>query len=390
MKKTVCLILAVLLTLASGSMAVLAEPDTIVTINVFNWGQYISDGSEDSLDVNAEFTKQTGIKVNYSNYDTNEALYKKLESGGANYDVIIPSDYMVQKLIKEDMLEKINFDNVPNFNDIDESLKNPYYDPKNEYSVPYTTGTVGIIYNKKHVTKTVDSWSILWDEEYKDKILMFDNTRDAFSIAQFLLGQDVNTTKQDDLIKASEKLKEQKPLVQQYVMDEIFDKMENEEAWISTYYAGDAVSMMAENEDLDFVLPKEGFNYFVDAICIPKSAKNKEAAEKYINFLTDAQISAENIEFLSYTTPSTKARELMSEEYSQNEIIFPTSETLERSQSFENLPDDTFAEMEKLWIEVKTSGNKNIFIYIISGATVLIVVAFLIIRAQKKKKLYED
>ena len=386
MKKIVSIVCLIAILAVSAVMPAAAEGN--ITINVFNWGQYMALGEDDTINVNEEFTKATGIKVNYMTYEDNESLYTKLKNGGASYDVIFPSDYMVEKLIKADMLEKLDFDNIPNFNQISQDLKNPSYDPQNEYSVPYTAGTMGLIYNKKYVTKPVDSWNLMWDADYKGKILMFANPRDAFSIAQFLLGIDVNTTDLDELQKAADKLTEQKPLVQSYVMDQIFEKMENEEAYIAAYYAGDAVTMMAENENLAFVHPKEGFNRFVDAMCVPKGCKNKAAAEAYINFMTDAEICAANLEYLGYTTPNINSKEFLPEEYAQNEIIFPTDEELARAKVFHNLPDETYEEMDSMFLKVRNSGNGNLLVYTLAAVVVAAVVIFLILRSLKKKKLY--
>ncbi len=215
-----------------------------VTINVYNWGQYISDGTDGYIDVNKAFTEATGIEVNYMTFDSNETMYTKLKTGGSTYDVIIPSDYMVARLIAEDMLEELDYSNIPNYALVDEAYKNTSFDPKNKYSVPYTWGTVGVIYNTKYVDEAdVGSWDLLWNEKYSGKILMFDNPRDAFAIAQLLLGIDINTEDPDELRSAAYKLIEQKPLVQGYVMDQIFSKMEREEAWIAPYYAGDYLLM---------------------------------------------------------------------------------------------------------------------------------------------------
>ena len=223
-----------------------------ITLNVYNWGQYIADGSDDSMEVIAEFEKRyPHIKVNYSTYDSNEIMYSKLSNGGITVDVIIPSDYMIARLIQEDMLLPLNFDNIPNYRYIDDTFKNTAYDPENTYSVPYTWGTVGILYNTKHVDEAdVTGWEVLWNEKYKGKILMFGNSRDAFGVAQYLLGYDVNTVDTAELEACAAKLKEQKPVLQQYVMDEIFATMQNEEAWIAPYYAGDCLTMMGENENL--------------------------------------------------------------------------------------------------------------------------------------------
>ena len=227
-----------------------AAPKRGVTINVYNWGEYISNGVEGTIDVNAEFTRRTGIDVNYTTFDTNESLYSKLAGGGANYDVIVPSDYMVSKLKDEGFLEKLDFDNIPNFQYIDEQYRNPDYDPTNEYSVPYTWGVVGIFYNKNYVTEEVNSWRILWDEKYAGKILMFDNPRDSFGIAQKILNYSFNSTDEREWQEAAMLLKEQKPLVQAYVMDQIFDKMANGDAWLAPYYAGDAATLVADNPNI--------------------------------------------------------------------------------------------------------------------------------------------
>ncbi len=229
-----------------------------VSINVYNWGEYISDGSDGGVNVNEEFEKLTGIKVNYTNFATNEELYAKLKSGGADYDVIIPSDYMAGRMIAEDMLEKIDFSNVPNFEYTDEQFRNLEYDPTNEYTVPYTWGVVGLIYNTTMVDGTIDSWDAMWDEKYKNNVLMFSNSRDAFAISLSRLGYSLNTTDAAELEQAAEELKKQKALGTVYVMDEIFDKMEGGEAAIAPYYAGDAITMIAENPDLAFAIPKEG------------------------------------------------------------------------------------------------------------------------------------
>ena len=362
-----------------------AVPLTGEVVYVYNWNMYIADGSEGSINVNEEFTRRTGIKVVYDLYDTNEIMYTKLKTGGANYDVIIPSDYMIGKLVEEDMLAPLNFDNIPNYQYIDEQFKNRNYDPDNLYSVPYTWGTVGIIYNTKYVTEPVDSWSLLWDEAYKGKILMFDNSRDAFAISQLLLGQDVNTTSTADLDAASQKLAEQKDLVQDYIMDQVFGKMEHEEAWIAPYYAGDYLTMLENNENLAFCFPKEGYNLFIDAMCIPKNAQNKEAAEKYINFLCDPEIMAANLDFLGYSAPASAAKQYMDEELVASEIAYPSAEVLERGVTFENLPTDTIQYMNDQFNSVKASGS-GWSLYIIIAAVVLLVAVGAVIFVRKKKR----
>ena len=333
-----------------------------VTINVYNWGEYISNGDDDSLDVNAEFEKLTGIRVNYTQFDTNESLYAKLKSGGTTYDVIFPSDYMVSRMIAEDMLEPLDFENIPNFQYISDRFKNPSYDPENLYSVPYTWGTVGLIYNYDMLGFDPDSWDIMWDPNYAKQILQFSNSRDAFAIAELLEGYSINTQDPEELERTADKLKEQKPLVQAYVMDQIFDKMQGNEASIAPYYAGDAVNMMAVNESLRFVIPKEGTNLFFDAMCIPKIKEDTEesrlkklAAEMYINFLNEPEIAAANIEYIQYSTPNDAALALLDEETRNNPIIYPSDEILENTEVYVNLSEETNLLLDQLWTEIMSA-----------------------------------
>lgn len=359
-------------------------------INVYNWGEYISDGFDDTLNVNAEFTRRTGIKVYYKTYASNEDMYAQLKGGGAVYDIVIPSDYMIQRLIREDMLQKINFDNIPNYKYIDERYVNLPYDPQNEYSVPYTVGMVGLIYNKDLVDEVPVSWSSLWDEKYSGDILMFNNPRDAFAIAQFLLGIDPNTQDEEDWESAYIKLLEQKPLVQSYVMDEIFNKMENNEAALAPYYAGDFLSMKDNNDSLEFVYPEEGTNYFVDAICIPKCAQNKEAAELYINFLLDPEIALENAEYIYYASPHIAV--INNEEYSlyQNPIVYPDDVTLENTAIFEDLPAETLQMMTDYWDELKIEGYDYTVYYISFAIAIIAIILITVYRNYKKRKYDYD
>ena len=329
-----------------------------VTINVYNWGQYISDGSDDTLDVIAAFEEAyPNIKVNYSTYDSNEIMYAKLANGGITVDVIIPSDYMIGRLIAEDMLLELDFDNIPNYQYIDENFKNTAYDPQNKYSVPYTWGTVGILYNTKYVDEAdVTGWELLWNEKYAGKILMFGNSRDAFGITQYLLDveNDVNNTDISELERCAEKLKEQKPILQNYVMDEIFATMENEEAWIAPYYAGDCLTMMDNNPNLDFYLPTDqGFNMFIDAMCIPKCASEKEAAETFINFLCEPEIAAGNMEWIGYGTPLSAAKEYMDPEILEDPVTYPSDEVLTNGTSFSYLPQEITRYVEELFMKVR-------------------------------------
>jgi spermidine/putrescine transport system substrate-binding protein len=364
-----------------------AAKEETVTINVYNWGQYISDGTDGYIDVNKAFTEETGIQVNYITFDSNETMYTKLKTGGSSYDVIFPSDYMVARLIAEDMLLPLNYDNIPNARFVLPAYRGMAHDPEDKYSVPYTWGCTGIIYNTKFVDEAdVGSWDLLWNEKYKGKILMFDNPRDAFGVAQFRLGYDLNTTDPQELQACADLLLQQKPLVQDYVMDQIYDKMEHEEAWIGVYYAGDFIQMQWENEDLAFSFPKEGFNLFVDAMCIPKSCQNKEAAEAYIDFLCRPDICGANLEYLGYSAPIEGATDYMDPEAAANPVAYPDDATLARGKAFLFLPAETSQLMDSLWLKVKTSGgNKTLVIGIIGLVVVIAVCAFFIIRRNKKK-----
>ena len=348
--------LAVIVILIGLGFGIFSARQETITLNVYNWGQYIADGSDGSMEIIAEFEKRyPNIKVNYSTYDSNEIMYSKLSNGGITVDLIIPSDYMIARLIEEDMLLPLNFDNIPNYSYVDEDFKNTAYDPENTYSVPYTWGTVGLLYNTAYVDEEdVTGWELLWNEKYAGKILTFGNSRDAFGIAQLRLGYDINTTDLRQLDACAELLKEQKPLLQQYVMDEIFAIMQNEEAWIAPYYAGDCLVMMGENENLDFFLPgHQGFNMFIDAMCIPTCAKEKEAAELFINFLCDPEIAGANMDWICYGTPISAAKEFMDPETVNDPVTYPDQESLENGSSFAYLPEEITWYMDRLFMEVR-------------------------------------
>ena len=325
---------------------------------VSNWGQNIADGSDDTLNIIAEFEKRyPHIDVRYSTYDSNESLYSKLSAGGTPVDVIIPSDYMIARLASEGRLMELDFDNIPNFSLVDDRFKNPDYDPENKYSVPYTWGTVGILYNEKYVDPAdVTGWELLWNEKYAGKILMFDNSRDAFGIAQYMLGYSVNTTDKAQLQECAELLKKQKPLVQQYVMDQIYAAMQDEEAYIAPYYAGDCMSMMQENENLRFYLPEtQGFNSFVDAMCVPTCCQNQEAAELFINFMCEPEISGANMDYIWYGSPISEARNYMDETLAQSPVVYPDETLLKRGTSYGFLPEETSRYVESLFMQVRNS-----------------------------------
>ena len=349
---------AALVLVAGLGTAIFASRRQTVTLNVYNWGQNIANGDEDTMDILAEFeARYPDIKVNYITYASNEELYSKLSTGGITVDVIIPSDYMIARLINEGMLEELNFDNIPNYSYIDAEFKNTSYDPENRYSVPYTWGTVGILYNTKYVDEAdVTGWELLWNEKYAGKILMFDNSRDAFGIAQYLLGYDVNTTDKAQLEECAAILQEQKPVVQQYVMDQVYSLMENEEAYIAVYYAGDCMAMMDANEDLAFYLPQDqGFNLFIDAMCIPTCCQEKEAAELFINFLCEPEISGANMDYIYYGSPISEARNYMDPDLAESEVAYPDQEILVNGSSYAFLPEEISRYVESLFMKIRNS-----------------------------------
>lgn len=336
-----------------------------ISINVYNWGEYIPDGSEEGvLNLNAEFTKLTGITVNYSTYATNEELYAKLKGGGSTYDIIIPSDYMISRMIKENMLEPLDKSNIPNFANIMDKFKSSEYDPGSKYSVPYTWGTVGIIYNVQKLEElgvpAPTKWSDLWDERLKGEILMQDSVRDAFMVALRELGYSMNTTDAGELEEAKKLLLAQKPLVQAYVVDQVRDKMLNGEAAVGVIYSGELLYLQEEAEtldldyDLEYVLPKEGTNLWIDSWVIPDNAKNKENAEKWINFLCRPDIAVKNFEYITYATPNKAAFEILDPEYQENKSVFPDTDELENSEVYSYLGTEADDLYNALWKEVKS------------------------------------
>ncbi len=359
-----------------------------ITISVFNWGEYISDGSEGSLDVIKEFEKISGIDVVYSNYETNEDLYAKLSASKDNpqYDIIIPSDYMVSRMINEGMLEKLNFENIPNVSMLYDKYRYPDFDRNGEYSVPYTWGTVGIVYNTKYVDKAdIGTWDLLWNKKYAGNILMFSNSRDAYGIALKKLGYSLNSSNEDEIREATDILKEQRSVNQAYVMDQTFDKMENESAYIAPYYAGDCLTMMEQNENLAFYYPEEGFNLFIDSACIPKGAKNKEAAEAFINFLCETDIAVANCEYICYFTPHINASEIV--EFDSR--IYPTDEQIATSEAYIALPNDINSLYDSSWIEVRSSLDisEMVIVGIILGLALTVLIILTIHRRMKKGKI---
>ncbi len=362
-----------------------------ITLNVYNWGLYISDGTDGSLDVVKEFEQLTGIKVNYTTYDTNESMYSKIKSGGSEYDVIFPSDYMIGKMIREDMLEKLDYTNIPNFSKIGDAYKSCSYDPNNEYSVAYTWGMVGIVYNTTMVDDPVTSWWSLWDPQYAGQILMFNNSRDAYAIAAKKLGMSLNPESVEDVALLTEELKAQKSFVQAYVMDEIFDKMEGGEAALAPYYAGDAMTMLSDNPDLAFAFPAEGTNYFLDAMCIPKGCKHKEAAEMFINFLCETEVALANTEFIGYSSPQLEAVALLDDELKNSPIMYPDDSVISNTEIFTVLPEEIAQTMDKQWSDMRSFDESGSSRYMIPVLLVTVVaIVFLVMRRRAIKKFRDD
>ncbi len=318
---------------------------------VYNWGEYIDP------EVITMFEEETGIHVIYEEFETNEIMYPKVQSGAIAYDVVCPSDYMIQKMLDNDLLAEINYDNIPNVKNIGQTYmdKSREFDPENKYSVPYCWGTVGILYNKTMVDEPIDSWSVLWDDKYRDNILMQDSVRDAFGVTLKYLGYSLNSTDLDELTAAMNLLIEQKPLVQAYVVDQVRDKMIGNEAAIGVIYSGEAIYTQKENPDLEYIIPKEGSNIWIDSWVIPKNAENKENAEAFINFLCRPEIALMNFDFITYSTPNTEARKLIEDEEIRNSTIaFPEDSELEHCETFHYLGDEADAVYMELWNKVKS------------------------------------
>lgn len=320
-------------------------------VYIYNWGEYIDP------EVLNLFEDQTGIDVVYDEFEQNEEMYPKIEAGAVRYDVVCPSDYMIQKMIDEKLLAEINYDNVPNIKNIDPAyLKSAEeFDPGNRYSVPYCWGTLGILYNKTMVEEPIDSWSAIFDEKYSGNILMIDSVRDAFGIALAYLGYDINTTNEAELDEAKALLQKQYPLVQAYVVDQVRDKMIGGEAALGIIYSGEAIYTKRENPDLEYVVPKEGSNVWIDAWVIPKNCRNQENAEAFINFMCDPEIALKNFEYITYSTPNAAAREMITEEDIKNSpVAFPEQSVLDRCATFQYLGEDVESMYIDKWNEVKS------------------------------------
>jgi spermidine/putrescine transport system substrate-binding protein len=403
MKKFFSLMLCIIIALSVFALPVYAEdeifPDETVEyyknlglqgtiLNVYNWGEYIDD---EELDVVSEFERLTGCDVNYTTFESNENMYSKLSGGGVSYDIIIPSDYMVERLLSEDMLLPLDYSNIPNYEKYFDNEKYGYLVENgiSDYAVIYNIGTTILIYNKNMVTEKPDSWKVLWDEQYKGKVLMFNNPRDSFAIAQFVLGQSINNTEKAQWDAAADLLMEQRKNVKpEYVMDEVFIKMESGEYAFATYYAGDYELMVENNPDLGFVFPKEGVNTFYDAMCIPSASQNKKGAEAFINFMLEPEVALANAEYIYYATPNKAV--LQNEDYSliDSEAVYPKA--LKNTQAFHNLPTDTLQYMNSLWMKVKGENDaQGLYIGFFSViAAVAVIIIIHIINKKRMEKYY--
>jgi len=411
MKRFFLLIMVAVILLPSCLLFSSCGSEEVTTLYVYNWGEYISDGSDESLDTNKEFEKyyyeKTGkrVVVNYSTFSSNESMYAKIESGSASYDVIIPSDYMIERMVKEEMLAPLDISKIPNYQYIDEKFKgdNVYYegDDDNIYSIPYFYGMIGILYNTSIVSEedaALESWSLMWNENYTRDILQFNNSRDAFGTALYWLGYDVNEATEEQWMEARDLLIKQKTLVQGYVMDEIFNKMSSGSAAIAAYYAGDFMSMYEDNSDLAFYYPKEGTNSYVDAMCIPKDSKNYELAHEYINFMCEEEIAVANAEYTYYASPLTTV--VNNEDYISTmsevhpdamEILYGEKASSVPSQAYLNLSAEKLVLLNNLWEELKVENTIGNGIYICCGiilAAILILAVWHTVTKRRRAKYY--
>jgi len=400
MRKFALLLIAILL-VPLCLTTVSCKKDKTLTLNVYNWEEYIAEDDYDLISEFEKYYKQTygvKVKVNYSTFGTNENMYNELkltqnkDKGTYDYDLVCPSDYMIQRMIDEGMLEKLNLSNIPNAQYIAPEFRGQYYDPNNEYSVPYTCGMVGIIYNTNMVDEEdIGSWDILWNDKYSGKILQFNNARDAFGTAMYYQQMDVNTKNRADWEAALQLLKDQKPIVQGYVMDEVFNKMKGESAAIAPYYAGDYLTMYDSNDALAFYYPEEGTNIFVDAMCIPTGSRNKDAAEAYINFMLSEEIAVANAEYIGYASPNLLVRE--NEEYIEYmedwhedamSILYYDAESVP-TQYYHMLDVDTQNVANELWEQLKIESSVGSSIHTIALVIVILCAAFFLWRFILKK-----
>ncbi|WP_297135814.1 ABC transporter substrate-binding protein [Terrisporobacter sp.] len=319
-------------------------------LNIYNVGDYIDE------ELIEKFEEETGIQVVYDTYDTNEGMYQKLKSGSTNYDLIFPSDYMVEKLIEEDLISEIDYANIPNYEkNMMDSFKDSSYDAKNKHSVPYLWGTFGIVYNKTMVDEAdLKGWDVLWNKKYEGQIQMLDSVRDTMGIALMKLGYSINTKDSKEIEQAKKELIKQLPLVQAYVNDDGKDRIVAGDAAMGVYYSGDASVMMSENKDLGYYIPETGTNKWIDAMCIPKIAENKKEAEQFINFMLDAENALKNVEYIQYSTPNQATYDLLSDEMKNDPTAYPSDDIIGKSEVFLNLPKDVLKLYDDAWTEIKS------------------------------------
>ena len=404
---SLCLLLILLATLLCPMLVSCSDSDE-VTLYVYNWGEYISDGSEGCINVNEEFERYCreelgmNVRVNYSTYSSNEDMYAKISSGAATYDVIIPSDYMIQRMVSEKLLQPLDLEKIPNYANIDDRFKgeNVYYEngTAETYSVPYFYGMIGVIYTSNIVSEedvADQSWSLMWNENYTRDILQFNNSRDAFGTAMYYLGYDVNNATEEQWREALELLKAQKPLVQGYVMDEIFNKMSSNSAAVAAYYAGDYLSMYEDNEALAFYYPKEGTNSYVDAMCIPANSENAELAMAYINFMCSTEIGVANAEYTYYASPLKTVRENAEyQEYMGEEamdVLYGEQASSVPTQAYLNLTSERLSLLNELWEELKVESRIGNGIYVMCGiilGTLTVLGTLHAIKKRRRAKYY--
>ncbi len=407
MKKVICILTVFLIALLSisacgaadnadkestvSSAADLSDKERVV--NVYNWGEYVSPGDDGTIDVIDRFEKTTGIKVNYTTFESNEELYNILTNSNSSYDVIIPSDYMVARLRSEGRLEKLDFSNIPNYANIDDRFCHQDFDPEDEYSVPYNWGFVALVYNTKMIPEgEITGFRDMWNPKYRHDVLMFNNSRDALAIAMAVCDPPIDPGQKsfdpEDIHRATDKLIEMKECgsLKKYVMDQVFTEMETSQAALAAYYAGDVSTMMDNNEDLDYVLPEEGSNLFIDSMCIPVGCKHKKNAEIFIDFMCDPEIAAANAEYIYYGTPNKAALELMDDDYRESELTNPPAEYLEKCFTFTNIDDKSYALMQEDFIKActgKASDSSKVIVVILMTLIVAVTVVVIILNIRR-------
>ena len=398
MKKLTVLLICVIIALSSLTFTACSGSSYEGEVNVYNWGEYVSPGDDDTLDVIAEFERRYNIKVNYTNFETNEELYNVLVNSNSSYDVIIPSDYMVERLRSEGMLEKIDFSNIPNYENIDEKFRTSDFDPTGEYSVAYSWGIVALVYNTEMIEEgEITGFKDMWNPKYQNNVLMFNNSRDAMAIAMQMCDPPIDPGSEsftsEDIDRATKKLIELKNggSLKKYVMDQVFTEMEGSQSALAAYYGGDIYTMLDNNEDLSYCLPEEGSNLFIDSMCIPTCCQNKENAELFINYMCDPEIAAANADYICYGTPNKAALELMDDDYKESPLCNPPQEYIDKCYTFTNIDDQIYAEMQEKFvkacsstaevssIEVKTTSVESkiavaVILAVVVIATVIVII----------------